>query len=332
MRFRISPMWWPALAVASPLLALMLMVKSRQFSQNSEFARTVNRKLMAEAGHLDLPELEFLEMTILVEHRHGEGFGHAPGVSYFLESDRGSLLFDLGFGDEDPVLAGNIEKTGVDLTTAAGLVISHLHPDHMGGFAAGRQNQIPLPTGCRALKGRPCYVPDQTASDEFEVCRMDQPGLLPAGFGTTGPLARSLFFMGLTREQALLARIKGKGVVVITGCGHPTLETILEMTRQLTQEPVYAVAGGLHLPVTDSPLKKPGLQVQRIWGTGKPPWQPIDDRDVDRAVAALNREGVKEIFLSSHDICDYAIGRLDRETQGTLFCLEAGRSYRITAP
>lgn len=186
-------MWWPALAIASPLLVLMLIIKFRRFRQNCEYAVAANEKLKADAVPLALPELEYLKMTILVEHRHQAGFGHAPGISYFLETDRGSLLFDLGFGDENSALAGNIEKTGVDLSKAAGLVISHLHPDHMGGFASGRQNLIPLPAGCRALKGRPCYVPDQTVSHGFEICRLDQPGLLPAGFATTGPLARSLF-------------------------------------------------------------------------------------------------------------------------------------------
>jgi len=323
-------MWWPALALASPLLMIMLMIKSRRFQKNIENARIANKNILLNSAPLDLPELEYLDMTILVEEHCKAGFGHAPGISYHLQTDRGSLLFDLGFGDEDPTLSGNIKKTGIDLSGTAGLVISHLHPDHMGGFKACKQNKVPLAGGCRDLKGQPCYVPDHTESDAFRIRLVDKPGLLPAGLATTGPLARSLFLMGPTREQALLARIKGRGIVVITGCGHPTIDTILAMTRHLTDEPVYAVVGGLHLPVTDSPLKKPGLKVQMIWGTGKPPWQRINDRDVDRAVDALNREGVKEIYLSSHDICNYAIDRLDRETTGSLTCLEAGRSYRIT--
>jgi len=322
-------MWWPALALASPLLVILLLAKSRRFQENLDKARAANQALMAQALPLYLPELEYLDMTILVEERHCDGYGHAPGISYHLETNRGSLLFDLGYGDEDPALSLNINKTGIDLTKASCLVISHLHPDHMGGFGAHKRNRIPLAAGCSDLKGLPCYVPDRTESDAFDVCLQDKPGLLPAGLASTGPLERSLFLMGPTREQALLARIKGKGVVVITGCGHPTIEVILAMTRRLTKEPVYAVVGGLHLPVTESPLKKPGLQVQMIWGTGKPPWKRINDRDVDRAVNAINRAGAKEIYLSSHDICDYAIDRLDRETDGRLTCLEAGRSYRI---
>lgn len=329
MKPRISPLWWPALALVSPLLLIMLLAKSRRFARNIENARTANQNLMSQAGFLDLPGLDYLDMSILVEQRHKPGFGHAPGVSYYLRTDLGSLLFDMGFGDEDPSLSMNIDKMGIDFSDADGLVISHLHLDHMGGFKAQKQNKIPQPEGCHGLKGLPCYVPDQVQADAFEIRLQDKPGMLPAGLGTTGPLARSLFLLGSTREQALLARIKGKGIVVITGCGHPTIETILTMTRRLTSEPVYAVVGGLHLPVTDSPLKKPGLEVQMIWGTGKPPWQRINDRDVERAIDALNRAGVKQIFLSSHDICDYAIDRIDKETSGHLTCLEAGGTYRI---
>ncbi len=122
---------------------------------------------------------------------------------YFLETDRDSLLFDLVFCDEDPVLAGNIKRSGIDMSKADALVISHLHPDHIGGFNAFKQNRIPLPEGCRQLRAYPAI-----------------------------------------REQAMLAQVKGKGIVVITGCGHPTIKMILEMTRRLTDTPVYAVVGG----------------------------------------------------------------------------------------
>ncbi len=74
---------------------------------------------------------------------------------YFLETDRDSLLFNLVFCDEDPVLAGNIKRSGIDMSKADALVISHLHPDHIGGFNAFKQNRIPLPEGCRQLRAYP---------------------------------------------------------------------------------------------------------------------------------------------------------------------------------
>ncbi len=329
MNFRISPLWWPGLALTSPVLLCMLMVKHRRFTHHLSEARKDNRRLLAAAVPLALPELERLDLTVLLEEFHKPGFGHAPGISYHLKTELGGLLFDLGYGDEESGLDRNIRKMRVDFTDTDALVISHLHPDHMGGFKASKQRQVPLPSGCEALEGRPCYVPDLADSKSFDIQKISKPGMLPAGIGTTGPLARSLFLMGPTREQTLIARIRGKGIVVITGCGHPTIKTILAMVKRLTDEPLYAVIGGLHLPVTDSPLKRQGLKVQMIWGTGKPPWQRITDKEVDQAIQALNQAGVKHLYLSGHDICRYAIDRLDRELHADVVCLEAGQTLRI---
>ena len=329
MNFRISPLWWPALLLASPLLMGMLLVKNQKFRANRKAAAQRNRDRISSAPALALPAHKTLKLTALVEYRARPGFSGAPGVSYLLDTGGQSLLFDMGFGDEDPVLSGNLAQAALDLSGVKGLVISHLHPDHMGGFAAAKTQNVPLPKGLESLQGRPCFVPDAAGSQRFDICRVTGPKLLPGGIGTTGPLDRSLFFMGLTAEQTLLVRLREKGIVVITGCGHPTLPLILDYVQALMTDPVYAVVGGLHLPVTDSPLKKPGLKVQMVFATGKPPWQRISDREVDETVAALNRCGVKHLFLSTHDICPYAAGRLEREFRGTMIRLEAGATYTL---
>ncbi len=329
MRFRISPLWWPVMAVSSPLLILMLMARNKKFKSHQKRAGKENLQRLSLAAHLDLPVHEQLELTVLLDERARDGFKTAPGISYLLSTGRESLLFDMGFGDEDAAFAHNIKAAAPDFTRTKGVVISHLHPDHMGGFAAVKKRQVPLPEGCQALQGLSCYLPEACGTKAFEGQEVNGPTRLPAGIGTTGPLDCSLFFMGPTREQMLLIRLKDKGVVVVTGCGHPTISLILDYVRRLTPDPVYAVVGGLHLPVTDSPLKKPGLKVQMIFGTGKPPWKRISDLDVDKAVTALNRAGVKYLYLSSHDICSHAIRRLSDEIDGQTVCLEAGRTYTL---
>lgn len=329
MNYRISPLWWPVMALSSPVLIPALTLKHKRFRANLARARQENQERIRTAAPLAVPVLETLEVLVLLDDRSGPGFTPAPGISYLLTTDQGSLLFDLGYGDEASCLAGNIAQAAPDFSGVQGVVISHLHPDHMGGFAACKARQVPLPKGCEPLETLPCYLPDQAGSDLFQVRQVDGPGLLPAGIGTTGPLERSLFFMGPTKEQALLVRLRDRGTVVITGCGHPTIAKILDYTRALIDDPVYAVIGGLHLPVTDSPLKKPGLKVQQIWGTGKPPWQRITDRDVDQAILALNRAGVAHLYLSTHDICAHAVDRLTKETDAKVCCLEAGALYRL---
>ena len=329
MNFRISPLWWPLLALTSPVLVMSLLIRNQKYLMHLNSEKEVNQRRMAAAKPLDLPVQNRLDLTVLLEHKALPGFRTAPGISYYLTTDEGGLVFDLGFGDEDPAMAHNLKTLAPDFSQVKGVAISHLHPDHMGGFRAMNKNQVPLPAGFEGLAHLPCYVPDAADSQVFTVCPVKGPGLVTAGIGTTGPLSRSLFLMGPIEEQALLVRLKDKGMVVITGCGHPTIARILAYAKRLCSDPVYAVIGGLHLPVTDSPLRKPGIKVQMIWGTGKPPWQRITDHDVDEAVSALNQAKVRYLFLSSHDICSHAVGRLEREITGTCICLEAGQTYSL---
>ena len=81
MTFRISPLWWPFLAAASPLAAPFLLGKNRRFKKNIDNVANLNRNRLQQAEPLDLPELEFLELTVLVEEKTEEGFlGDAGGV------------------------------------------------------------------------------------------------------------------------------------------------------------------------------------------------------------------------------------------------------------
>ncbi|MBC7293085.1 MAG: hypothetical protein H5T84_03065 [Thermoleophilia bacterium] len=95
-----------------------------------------------------------------------------------------------------------------------------------------------------------------------------------------------------------------KGLVVIIGCGHPSLERLLERARQLVGAPLYAVIGGLHFPVTGSRVGKGG---QNIIGNGKLPWQRITKKEALQAADYLDRLGVEVVALSAHDSCDWTL-------------------------
>lgn len=305
----------------------MLLVKNRRFKQNFLKSHEVNNERIERAETLELPQLELFELTVLVEQKISQGFLSSPGVSYLVKTDRGSLLFDLGYGPEMPTLADNASKIGFAIEQVDALVISHLHPDHMGGFKALRTKQIVLPQKIGAPSGQPCFLPAQANAEGFKTEVIGGPRMLAAGIASTGPLTRSLFLMGWTEEQAIVARLKDKGLVVLTGCGHPTIETIIQMVKRLSDEQIYAVGGGLHFPITDSPLRKPGLKVQMIWGTGKPPWKRLSDEDLTSTIDNLNAVGPKHVFLSAHDTCDYAIDRFKNELKSEVEVLKAGATY-----
>jgi len=329
MSFRISPVWWPVLAVASPVIVPWLLIKNRHFRKNRTRAAELNRKRISMAGPLEMPELDFLELTVLVEWHTREGFIGDAGVSYWFKTDLGSMLYDIGFGPTRPALSHNAAKLGFNPDQVAALAISHLHADHMGGMPAMRSGQVVVPDDLMPREPKPCFIPDKAGAEGFKPELVESPQLLAAGIASTGPLARSLFMFGYTEEQALLARIKNKGLVVFTGCGHPTIEVVLEMVGRLSNEPLYVVGGGLHFPVTGGRGNRAGIQFQTIIGTGKPPWQRITDEDLGRTISTINSTRPQKVFLSGHDTCDHALDRMKKELKAETRILKAGATYRF---
>lgn len=326
---RISILWWPLLTLFSPVLLPKLLYRNRSFKTETVHARAVNGERIKMASRLDLPELDKFDLKVIVEHKAKPGYLHAPGVSYLFKTNKGSLLFDVGYGPENKVFATNAKQLDFSLDRVDALAISHLHPDHMGGFKAVRKRKVSLPSEFQAQTEKSCFLPEQAQADNFKVHVVSKPSLLAAGIGSTGPLARSLFLMGWTEEQALIARIKDKGLVIFTGCGHPTIQTIVEMARKVSSEKIYAIGGGLHFPVTDSPLKKPGLRVQMIWGTGKPPWQKITRSDLNNTIDFINTIGPQHVFLSPHDTCEYSLREFSERLKSKTTILQAGGTYHF---
>ncbi len=329
MRYRIAPWWWPAFALASPVLLPVLAVRNRKFKKNRDRAEELNRERMERAVPLDLPELDFMELTVLVEWKVEEGFMGDAGVSYLFHTDKGSLLYDLGFGPQTRTLAHNAQKLGLGPDQADALCISHLHLDHMGGMKAQLKKQVAVPKELGPGQGKPCYLPDNAMAPGFDAIVVNEPRELAAGIFTTGPLARGLFFNGWTEEQAILARIKDKGLAVFTGCGHPTVEVILQMTARLSDQPLYAFGGGIHFPVTAGRGNFAGIQGQMIAGTGLPPWKRITDDDLTRTIQTINAAGPTHVYLSAHDTCDHALERMNKELDSDTEVLRAGATYRL---
>jgi len=329
MSFRISPLWWPFLGAASPIIIPFLIAKNRRFKKNLKHAVELNKDRIRRAEPFDLPELNLLELTVMVEEKTEKGFLGDAGVSYLFRTNQGLLLYDVGFGPERPALAHNASKMGIKLDQIDSLAISHLHPDHMGGLKASRSKYVAVPKELGIPKGQPCFLPDKAEAEGFKCELIDRPRLLTGGIATTGPLARSLFFFGLTEEQALIAHLKDKGLVIFTGCGHPTIELIVQMVSRLSKEPIYIIGGGLHFPITGGRGNRPGIQFQTVIGTGKPVWQRITDDDLSSTITALNKFNPSKVFLSGHDSCDHSLTRMKHELKAETEVLKAGVTYRF---
>jgi 7,8-dihydropterin-6-yl-methyl-4-(beta-D-ribofuranosyl)aminobenzene 5'-phosphate synthase len=314
----------------SPALALLLARKSKVFPDGVKRAAAENSSRIACAQALELPELKSLELSVVVEAKPAHGFRGDAAVSYLIKSERGTVLFDIGYGPSNNVFGHNWKKLGHSMEEVDAVVISHLHLDHMGGIKAQLRKQVAFPAELTPKRKITCYTPDRASSSVFDVEQVDDSLLLPTGLATTGPLARMLFFLDYTQEQSLIANLKGRGLVVFVGCGHPSLEVILSMVRKISTVPLYAIVGGLHFPITASRAPRAGLQVERIFGTGKKPNDPITDKDLDVTLDVLHKANPKRLLISAHDSCDHALERLGRETETEFEVLRAGQRYTFS--
>ena len=232
------------------------------------------------------------------------------GVSYLIKTDESLILFDVGMNGnkENPSpLLHNMKKLGVELNKIGVIVISHNHVDHVGGFKWSKEKTFSLTTTQADLGAKRVYTPVPMTYPGLKPVCSDNPVIISKGVATTGTIPRYLFFSGWTPEQALAINVEGKGVVLVVGCGHQTVPRLIKRTRELFEAPIYGIVGGLHYAVTDSRMKKLGIPIQKLYGTGKLPWKFLTKKEVNIDIEVIRKIKPGIIALSAHDSCDASI-------------------------
>jgi 7,8-dihydropterin-6-yl-methyl-4-(beta-D-ribofuranosyl)aminobenzene 5'-phosphate synthase len=141
------------------------------------------------------------------------------------------VLFDTG-ADYDTLLA-NMQKLNVDIKEIDTIVLSHAHGDHTGGIEIVRQL-----SDVRVFIPRSFFKPmkrDLSRYKNVETIEVEKMTEIAKGMTSTGEINET--------EQSLIVRTS-KGLVVVTGCSHPGLDTILNVARGLG--PVHGAIGGFH--------------------------------------------------------------------------------------
>jgi 7,8-dihydropterin-6-yl-methyl-4-(beta-D-ribofuranosyl)aminobenzene 5'-phosphate synthase len=220
------------------------------------------------------------------------------GLSLLLTVERGgersSLLYDAGLGVGTAV--HNMDVLQLRLADLRAVVLSHGHTDHHGGLEgmlrragargmplvihpdAWRDRRVVFPSGAEI------HLPPPSRQDldreGVEVGEERGPSLLIDGTVlVTGEIERvTAFERGLPGNQALtdagwepdpwirddqavVAHVRGRGLVVLSGCSHAGAINVLRQAQRLTGEDrVHAFVGGMHLsgPVFE-PLIPPTL-------------------------------------------------------------------------
>jgi len=201
-------------------------------------------------------------------------------VTVFVDEQRHSLLLDTGATVGGVV--HNLRALGVDPQGIEAIVLSHGHFDHTTGLSGLARELSPLPpllVHPDSWLKRRVVVPGQqprelpTTSRErvraagFELMEQRGPSLLLDGaLLVTGEIERTTRFEQgfpvhqalrdgewvpdplIFDDQALVVSVRGRGLVVITGCGHAGVINTILYARKLTGiERIHAVIGGFHL-------------------------------------------------------------------------------------
>jgi 7,8-dihydropterin-6-yl-methyl-4-(beta-D-ribofuranosyl)aminobenzene 5'-phosphate synthase len=230
------------------------------------------------AGTAEAPQFESGSTTVGLMAEHG----FSALVSVRRGSTTTTLLFDTGLSPD--AMVTNAGRLGLDLSGIQAVILSHGHFDHAGGLAglAGRGGRRSLPMVVHpliwtrrrtAVPGRePLELPTLSKAalerEGLTVIERREPSLLvDRCILITGEVDRTTEFehgMPPTHQawtgsewlpdrlvlddQALVVHLRGKGLVVLTGCGHAGAINIVRHAQRLTAVPgLHALIGGLHL-------------------------------------------------------------------------------------
>ncbi len=302
------------------LIGLFLIIKSIQVKKGREQAENEYRN--TKPGKLSpIGELKKLSVLPLIDfYTDDDRLKTEAGVSYLIEADGKKILLDVGLnrGKEHPSpLLHNMNELGISPEEIDMIYFSHLHLDHVGGMKEQKEGTFSVSQGSVSLGDIPVLAPVEIKASDWNpgpVTRVTKdPEVLGKGIATIGAIDRYLFLMGISPEQSLAFNVKGKGIVLVIGCGHQTIERILERSAALFDEPVYAIIGGLHFPVNGGRIMAGPFNIQSIVGSDRVPWKGLSEKDVESAIKAIKKVNPAIVALSEHDSSDWSVKRFREE-------------------
>jgi len=220
--------------------------------------------------------LSDVKLTILAENRAANPRLIAEnGISIFIESPKGNVLFDTGQTD---TFLRNAKELGKDLNSTDRIVLSHGHYDHTGGLPVFINNVGHIdvichpalinkkykvyPEGKRNI-GVPWEESEMYESGTNFIFKSHQYEVVPDIF-ISGEIPRHSEYENI--DESYLQQVKEsfihdelhddmcliinstKGLVIILGCGHAgPINSIKHAMRFLKQDKIHAVLGGMHL-------------------------------------------------------------------------------------
>ncbi|MFZ0482494.1 MAG: MBL fold metallo-hydrolase [Desulfobacterales bacterium] len=213
--------------------------------------------------------------TLLAEH------GLSLLVTVYRGEDKHTILFDTGYTKVG--VLHNMEQLGVNVEEIEAIVLSHGHMDHTGtlyGILDKISRTIPLvlhpgifqhprytrrPDGAKSVWPRTVVKSDlegrnvDIIESETPVCLADDMIMVTGEVERTTPFEKGmpnalmeqngeLVHDPIMDDQSIAMKLKGKGLVVVSGCAHAGIVNTLMFAQKTTgEQKIHAVLGGFHL-------------------------------------------------------------------------------------
>ncbi len=214
-----------------------------------------------------------MKLSILSEAKAMDGFLSEHGLSFLLEVDHKSFLFDTGASD---VFLRNAQVLGINLDEVEKIILSHGHWDHGNGLQHISGKPLLCHPGSFVKRFHRfggenigMALKRNKLEERFDLQTTHEPVQISDHLWFLGEVPRVNDFEAKTTRYILedvspdfimddsgLACVTEKGLIVISGCAHSGICNMVEHARRVTGvDSIEAVIGGFHLIAVNHQLR-----------------------------------------------------------------------------
>ena len=215
-----------------------------------------------------------MRLSVLTENVASGYFRAEFGLSYLIEQDNETILFDTGHTDN---FLQNVKRLNIDIDKVKTVILSHGHWDHGNGLKYIKNKKLichPNVFMKRYRRTDNFYIgldlSYKKLKKRFDIITSKEPYHISENVIFLGEIPRLNLFESQTTpfvdedgnddfimDDSALAIIKNGELIVVTGCSHSGICNIIEYAKKVTGlNKIKVVMGGFHLALNNNQTKQ----------------------------------------------------------------------------